>query len=507
MKVGVIGSGMAGLTAGAYLAQAGHEVTVFEQFSEAGGVTATLKQDGYGWDLGPLILEGFGPGDRGTAVLGELGVADRVHALRDDRGLVLPEFGLWKPKVYGGPYWRRERLAQLFPDERHNLERYYRFYDQVMDLMSLLRQSERASGPRAAWLKLRLALAFQPLKRYAAWNSQQLMDAFFHHEALKTVFTGIVADFVTRPSEFPALGVPSIHLETAFDRRIPAEPGAHSARSGFFYILSGCQSLVQAVLGALAEHGGRVVTHAPVEKIMVENGRAKGVSVGGSFLPLDLVIASGGAHETFFGLVGREHLPAELIQNIEHCRYMESVFMVHLGIDFDPTPYQPATLCYYYGTHDLEGAIARLRAGDYHEGKEGFLIYVPSLHSPELAPAGRHAVTIYTVAPNHLRQGSWQERRQEFADKLLAQAERYVPGLRQHAQTMVILTPEDFRARVQQQRHSFGGTPPVIGNKSPAHRTPVAGLWFVGSQSESGGGVMNVMLGARKAARQIQGLE
>ena len=504
MKAVVIGAGMAGLTASAYLAQAGHDVTIYEQFSEPGGVTATLRQDGYGWDLGPLILEGFGPGDRGTEVLEELGVAERVHTAREDRGLVVPDFALWKPAEYGGPYWRRERLAQLFPEEHQNLMHYYRFYDQVLDLMSLIRQSERAGGLEAFWLKLRSALAFQPLKRYAGWNARQLMEAFFQQEAIRTVLTAIVADFVTKPSEFPALGVPSIHLETAFDKRIPAYPGKRSARTGFFYILGGCQSLVQAVMGALKESHGQIVTGATVERIVLENGRARGIVLGdGRVEKADLVIASGGARETFFGLVGREHLPAEWIQNIERCRLMESVFMVHIGIDFDPRPYQPAALCYYYGSHDLEGGIERLRNGEYHEGKEGFLIYVPSLHSPELAPAGKHAVTVYTIAPNHLREGDWQERREEYADKLLAEAESYVPGLRANTQTRVILTPEDFRSRVRQQHHSFGGIPPVIGNQSPSHRTPIPGLWFIGSQSESGGGVMNVMVGGRKAAKMI----
>ena len=37
-KVAIIGSGPAGLTAGYYLVKAGHSVTVFEQFSEAGGM-------------------------------------------------------------------------------------------------------------------------------------------------------------------------------------------------------------------------------------------------------------------------------------------------------------------------------------------------------------------------------------------------------------------------------------------------------------------------------------
>ncbi len=103
--------------------------------------------------------------------------------------------------------------------------------------------------------------------------------------------------------------------------------------------------------------------------------------------------------------------------------------MVQLGIDFDPTPYQPAALCYYYKTQDLEGAVQRLRTGDYHRGKDGFLIYVPSMHSPSMAPAGKQAVTIYTVAPDCLSEGSWAERKEELADALVAEAEVHIPGL------------------------------------------------------------------------------
>ena len=206
--------------------------------------------------------------------------------------------------------------------------------------------------------------------------------------------------------------------------------------------------------------------------------------------------------EVFFDLVGQEHLPAELITQIEANRLMESVLMVQLGIDFDPTPYQPAALCYYYKTDDLEGAVQRLRSGDYHEGKEGFLIYVPSLHSPSLAPAGKYAVTIYTVAPDTLAEGSWSERREELADKLVAEAEAHIPGLREHTQTRLILTPEDFRQRTHLKHHSFGGVPPVMGNKPPAHKTPIEGLWFIGAQSESTGGVLNVMTGAAEGGER-----
>jgi prolycopene isomerase len=504
MKVVIIGSGMSGLTAGAYLAMAGHAVTIFEQFPTPGGVTATVTQAGFGWDIGPLLLEGFAPGDKGRRILEELGVSDQVPSLQADRGLSMPEFALWRPEQYAGPYWRRDRLKQLFPDESRALDDYYRFYDRMIQLMSLGRQVENARGLAATWLKLRMLLGFQAVKKYVNWNGGQLMDAYFKSPVLKTFFLGIVADFVTAPSEFPALGVPSLHLETAFDKRIPTYPGTRSAQTAYTYILGGCQSLVDAVIGVIKANGGQVMTNMPVKRILIENKRATGVELAdGHIENADLMLASGGMKEVFFGLVGRENLPVELASQIEANRLMESVLMVQLGIDFDPSPYQPAALCYYYKTQDLEGAVKRLRTGDYHEGKDGFLIYVPSLHSPALAPAGKHAVTIYTVAPDTLAEGTWFERREELADKLVAEAEQHIPGLRQHTLTRLVLTPEDYRRRTAQTHHSFGGVPPVIGNKPPAHETPIEGLWFIGAQSESTGGILNVMTGAQKVARRI----
>ena len=69
----VIGSGMAGLCAAAFLAREGCRVEVFEQADHIGGVTATIERNGYRWDLGPMALEGFGPGEPADRVLAELG--------------------------------------------------------------------------------------------------------------------------------------------------------------------------------------------------------------------------------------------------------------------------------------------------------------------------------------------------------------------------------------------------------------------------------------------------
>jgi len=503
MKVVVIGSGLAGLTAASYMCREGHDVTVYEQFSEIGGVTATIHKDGYSWDIGPLLLEGFAPHEKLGKILAELGIYDKIGIIREDRGQVLPDFAIWRPKEYQGKYWRREFFKKLFPSESEGLDSYYRYYDQIMTLMAISNRLEWAKGLKAIWLKLKIFPKYLKVKKYMDKSAAEIMDSFFDEPKLKAVFMGILADFVVKPSEFPGLGVPVSNVETAFDKRIPIDIKGGKLPV-YHYIKNGCEQLVNAFASYIKENGGKIHTDSLVEKILIENNRAVGIKIkNGEELQADVVIASGGAHKTFFSLVGKENLHSEFVTNVQNLVHMESVLMVHLGIDFDPTPYQRAALCYYYGTYDIEGAVNRCRSGDFHEGKQGFLIYVPSKHSPEMAPHDHHAVTVYTIAPYILSKGDWNSRREELADKLLLEAEKIIPGLRERSKTEVIMTPLDFKSRIFVERHSFGGLAPIMNQQSPPHQTPIQGLWYVGAQSESGGGVSGVVAGTRRGILRL----
>jgi len=120
-----------------------------------------------------------------------------------------------------------------------------------------------------------------------------------------------------------------------------------------------------------------------------------------------------------------------------------------------------------------------------------------------MAPAGQHAMTIYTICPDRLSEGQWEDRRLEFADKLVEYAEQRIPGLSQHTQVRVILTPADFRALTLADHHAFGELAPFQNAARIRHQTPIQSLWFVGAQSESGGGGHSVIPGAYKTARRI----
>jgi phytoene dehydrogenase-like protein len=503
MKVVIIGSGIAGLTAASYLSRAGHQVTVYEQFDQIGGVTATIHKDGYSWDLGPLLLEGFAPHEKLASIMKELDIYQDIEIINEDRGQSFPDFQIWRPKQYQGAYWRREYLKQLFSLEAEGLDEYYKFYDKMMGLFYIGNQLPFEHGFKSAFLKLRMIVKFLGVRKFKNYSASQLMDYFFKEQKIKAIYTGILADMVVKPSQFFGLGVPAFNVETAFDKRIPIE-----FRGGkyptYHYIKNGCGQLVSAFAKCIVKNGGEILTDKKITKINIEEGKAVGVTLAnGESIKADIIIASGGILNTFYNLIGKEYLNERLIELIEKITYMESVLMIHLGINFDPTPYQQAALCYYYLTYDIEDGIAKCQSGIYHEGKDGFLIYIPSMHSPGMAPKGKHAVTIYTIAPHVLKEGNWDARKVELAEKLLSEAEKIIPGLREGTEIRVIMTPNDFKKRINVIRHSFGGTAPILGQTNPPHHTPIANLWYIGAYSESGGGVTGAAFGARQVAKNL----
>jgi len=493
MKISIIGAGLGGLTFACLALRDGHEVTIYDKNNAPGGVVALLEHEGYKFEQGPLLVGDMLPGEPVYEFLKELGIT--LETERADRDIYMPDYKMVTPKDYKGPYWRRDRLKELFPEESDNLDRYYKFYDDVMELRYLSTLKPNLFN------KLRLGLQALKLKKYFGMNAEELTRYFFKSEKIRTLYTGILADFCADPSEALGLSVVFTNFETAFDKRIPLERKGKKYYPGYCYIKGGCQKIPEALEDYIISHGGKIVYNTIVKKVEVEDKKVKGITLeDGTFIESDVVVGCGAGKDFFFEMVGKEHLDEKYLNILNTFRPMEAVFMLHLGVkDYNPNDYIRSSLVYCYGMYDLHKATVKLRTGEYHEGDDGFLIFIPSNHAKDFAPEGHHCITIYTVAPDTLKEGSWKDKKEEYAKKLIKLAERYLPNLEEHITTMKIMTSDEYKEYTHMKKSSFGGVVPIANQKNPPHITPVKGLYFVGQQSENAGGLGAVIMGSKDA--------
>ena len=492
MKVIIIGAGLAGLTYGALAAKDGHEVVIYEKNSVPGGVVALCEHNGYKFEQGPLLIGDMLEGEPVYELLKSLDIS--LPTIRADRDISFPDFRLIRPDNYQGPYWRRDYLASIFPEEKEGLDKYYKFYDDVMHIRYL------STLPSNLINKLRLAFNFLKVKKYSKMNADELTKHFFKSEKIRLVYTGILADFCADPAEVIGLSTVFTNFETAFDERIPLNKNNKKYYPGFCYIEGGVQKMPEALADYITSHNGKIIYNTIVDKVLIENQKVKGVRLNDSTEVYgDIVIGCGSAKDFFKNQVGHEYLNEEYIKVLNEYKNMEGVFMLHLGVDMDPMQYLRSSLIYCYGMYDLHEATIKLRSGIYHEGDDGFLIFVPSHHAKDFAPAGHHCITLYTVAPDTLKDFSWEDKKEEYATKLIKLAEAHIPELSKHIKEMKIMTPVEYRHLTHMSKSSFGGNVPIWNQKTPTHFTPIENLLFLGQQSENGGGMGAVILGAKDA--------
>ena len=490
MNITIIGAGLGGLTFGALAVKDGHDVTIYDKNSVPGGVVSLYEKDGFKFEQGPLLMGDMLEGEPLFEILKSLGIT--LKTTRADRDSIMKDYEMLTPKEYKGPYWRKERLKELFPNEAKGIDAYYKFYDKVMHLRYL------TTLPKTSFNQLRLVLQVLKLKKYFNMTADDLTKHFFKDEKIRTLYTGILADFCCDPSEAAGISVVFTNFETAFDKRIPLYKKNKKYYPGFCYVDGGCQKIPESLANYIVSNGGKIVYNTIVKKVNVENKIVTGITLeNDEVISSDIVVGCGAGKDFFFDMVGSENLDEEYINILNTFRPMEAVFMLHLGVDYDPNKYLNSSLVYCYGMYDLHAATMKLRNGEYHEGDDGYLIFVPSNHAPDFAPKGHHCVTIYTVAPDTLKEGSWKEKEEEYADKLIKLAEKQLPELSKHIVSKSIITSEYYRKFTHMKKSSFGGIVPIWNQKNPPHVTPVKNLYFVGQQSENGGGLGAVATGAK----------
>lgn len=115
----VVGGGLGGLTAAAYLAANAQRVLLIEQYEVLGGCSHVFRRKrSWEFDVGVHYIEDAGPGGRMPHVLAGLGLADRVEFLPLDQNgfdtILAPDLELRIPREWDAYL---ENLIAAFPRE------------------------------------------------------------------------------------------------------------------------------------------------------------------------------------------------------------------------------------------------------------------------------------------------------------------------------------------------------------------------------------------------------
>jgi len=82
MRIGIVGAGVTGLTAGYRLSQKGHRVVVFEKENYVGGLAAGFRLENWGWSLENFFHHLFVSDDATKNLLAELGLSEKLFYRR-----------------------------------------------------------------------------------------------------------------------------------------------------------------------------------------------------------------------------------------------------------------------------------------------------------------------------------------------------------------------------------------------------------------------------------------
>lgn len=501
----VVGSGIGGMTAAAYLATNGVRTLVLEQYDTVGGYSQVFRRKRkFEFDVGVHYVGDCGPGGWVPTVLRGLGLEDRVEFRQlDPDGFTTIVFPGLEFRVPAGWDNYRERMLETFPNE----ERRLRFCLGVLERMG--REVDREGAWRVTRLPLRApvggTLGMMPL----AW----WFDVCGLSELARAVICGEWGDYAAPPSKTPLVA----HAYFMYQY----------IKSGGWYPKGGGQVIPAHLLDVIRSHGGAVRTQARVERILVEGGRAVGVRLEtGETLRAPVVVSNADVKRTYLELVGREHLRRRTVRRIERYRMAFPLTPVYLGLDVDVGEIMGATQYWAHKTTDIEGRYRHLAEGRMDPD---FPLYITSTtlkdpDNPHVAPPGCSAVLLMAVMPSqhefwrvgegpaagekYGKKPEYRAVKEQFADALIERAAELIPGLEEHIvwrEAGTPITNERYTLASDGACYGLEATIDQFGPLRPSAKSKIGGLYLTGADTLWGPGIANTMFGGVGTASTILG--
>jgi phytoene dehydrogenase-like protein len=516
----VVGGGHNGLTAAAYLARAGLSILVLERREIVGGCCVT---------------EEIAPGCHvsTTSYIASMLRPEVVSDLRlRDYGLRIlpcdPAIQVPFPDGHVVPWWaNRERAkAEFAKISANDAETFIQVDDQLKKLARYLQPFFMEPPPEIdtrsvrGWTDLfRVGKKFRGISTdevaqlisFLTGSLGEFLDHNYESEKIKTMF---LANNVYGKHGGPyqpgtAIGL-LFHLLSG---------GEHELQGFYGHVMGGMGAITQALAASGRKLGVEIRTSSPVAQIAVRDGRARGVVLeDGTEIRARIVLSNADPKRTFLKMVAASELPNEFLHSIRGIKMEGPCAKVNLVLDDEPRftgtslDSTPLERTFYTLVPSLAFAERCYDIAKFGEIPEELWVdcVVSSNADPSLAPSGKHILTCFVqYVPYHLREGTWDEKRDLLGDRVIKKIAEYAPNVPTAIVARQVLTPLDLeRTYGLTEGNIFHGDlrleqlffmRPVSGWSQ--YRTPVDGLYLCGAGTHPGGGVTGAP--GHNAAHQV----
>ncbi len=349
-------------------------------------------------------------------------------------------------------------------------------------------------------------------------SAGDVLDGWFESEALKALygFDAVVGNYASPYTP----GSAYVLLHHAIGE-------VNGRRGSWGHAIGGMGAITQAMAAEARTRGAVIETGVSVERVWIEDGRARGIELaGGRRIRARMVAANVNPKLLYLQLVQPQHLPADFIASMQRYRCGSATFRMNVALSELPRLLSapPAAHACTDGVDDhlrsgiilapslayMDRAHAEARLQG-HSSAPVIEMLIPSTMDDSLAPRGAHVASLFCqhFAPQLPHGRSWESAREPMSRLIIDTVTQYAPNFSRAVIAYSALSPADL----EQRFGLIGGdifhgalgldqlwaARPVLGYGD--YRSPVRGLYLCGAGAHPGGGVTG--LPGHNAARRM----
>ena len=487
----VIGAGIAGIAASIRLAVKGYQVEVYESNSYPGGKLSSLEQDGFRFDAGPslftmphLVDELFQLAGKDPADYFQYRSLDNVCNYFFPDGIEIQ--GKGNPEEFS-----REIEDKLGVPAQVVMDYFARSEMKYLKTKGVF--LERSLHKLSTYLKKDTLIGILNLYRLGIFKSlDQENERRLKHPKLVQLFNRYATYNGSNPYSTPGIMSMISHLEHGIGAALP---------------IGGMHAITASLVKLGQDLGVKYHLGQGVERIVVKEGKAQGIQIGGKLVQADVVVSNVDVYPAYRKLMPDQKAPEKILKH----ERSSSALIYYWGIDpgkgKDGTRMIPVEAFAKLDLHNIffSGDYKQEFQQIFEEGTVGddptVYVNITSKYEQDDAPGGMENWFVMVNVPCNAGQ-DWERLRRNTRRNVIDKLSQMLQvDLEQHIVTEDYLDP----IRIEERTGSYRGA--LYGASSNDRMTAffrhanfsrrIKDLFFCGGSVHPGGGIPLCLLSAK----------